>query len=260
MWYTSGTIMDRTSGLQPFQSPSEGEFWTSDELRDTRSLNYLYDDLHRQGAAPLINSLYVNDDQTLANFSDSGGNLTRRAAGLHLDMSPDRGGDSNRRRRNNKTTEYIASVEVDAATVDGSFTIFIFDGDFDKDDSSGWQCDENLIGSHGFFVAAVPVATGFRLRAGISITDALSSRALHDLSEKSWDGDAQPLSEYIKQKIDWRIIDKNGCIRGAKDLPGLKLIVLSSEVEISPDKNGLPAWDDFNIVQTVTDVRDDGCA
>jgi len=56
MWYTQGAMKDATSGLEPFHQTSEGVMWTSDNLRDTHSLNYVYDDLNSQGAAPLINS------------------------------------------------------------------------------------------------------------------------------------------------------------------------------------------------------------
>lgn len=250
MWYTSGTVKDGSSGLEPFHQTSEGALWVSDDVRDTRKFNYVYDDLFNQGAAPLINSLYGDQGQSFEAGSDEKGSLSKRTG----DATSLGGYLSNvveavPRLIEGKTTEYIASIEVDAMNMNGSFTVFVFDGEFNEDDASEWQCEKNLIGSHGFFASPTAMDSDSKVRAGISITDALFSRTLGGFLDDLTNGG---VTSYLKDKIEWRIVDATGCIKEGKDVPGFHLDVISSEVEISKDDSCLPKWGNFDILSEIT--------
>jgi tyrosinase len=253
MWYTSGTLKDSTSGLEPFHRTSEGEYWVSDDLRDTRQFNYVYDDLYNQGSTPLINSLYGNQGQDFEAGSDDTGSLGKRT-----DKATSLGGyltnvvNAVPRLIDGKSTEYIASIEVDAMRMNGSFTVFVFDGDFDETDASNWQSEKNLIGSHGFFASPTPMDSDSKVRAGISITDVLFSRTLGGFLDDLTNGG---VTSYLKNKIEWRIVTADGCIKEGKDVPGLHIDVISSEVTIPDDNSCLPAWGKFDVLSEITEGK-----
>lgn len=250
MWYTSGSLKDASSGLEPFHKTSEGELWDSDDVRDTRTFNYVYDDLYSQGSTPLINSLYGDNGQNFEAGSDEKGSLGKRmdkADNLGDYLSNVAGAVP--RLLEGKSTEYIASIAVDAMKMNGSFTVFIFDGDFNENDASEWYCEKNLIGSHGFFAAPTAMDSDSKVRAGISITDVLFSRTLGGLLDDLTNGG---VTSYLKDKIEWRVVDSEGCIKEAKDVPGLHVDVISSEVEIPKDNSCLPKWGTFDILSEIT--------
>ena len=94
--------------------------------------------------------------------------------------------------------------------------------------------------------------SGSKVRAGISITNALFSRTLGGFLDDLTNGG---VSAYLKEKIDWRIVDSTGCIRQNKDVPGLKVDVISSEVEMPKNKNALPTWGTFDILHEITEGK-----
>jgi tyrosinase len=253
MWYTSGTVKDGSSGLEPFHQTSQGDLWVSDDVRDTRKFNYVYDDLYNQGAAPLINSLYGDNGQDFEAGSDDKGSLAKRTGdATNLGDYLTNVADGVSRLVEGKTTEYIASIKVDAMAMNGSFTVYVFDGEFDETDASEWYCEKNLIGSHGFFASPTAMESNSKVRAGISITDVVFSRTLGGLLDDLTNGG---VTSYLKNKIEWRIVDSTGCIKEGKDVPGFHLDVISSEVEISKDPTCLPTWGKFDVLSEITEGK-----
>ena len=45
------------------------------------------------------------------------------------------------------------SVQLDAGTLNGSFTIFLFGGDFNKTNPTEWRKSRSLMAFHGFFLS-----------------------------------------------------------------------------------------------------------
>jgi tyrosinase len=253
MWYTSGTVKDGTSGLEPFHQTSQGDLWISDDVRDTRQFNYVYDDLYNQGAAPLINSLYADAGQDFEAGSDDQGSLAKRTGDAkNLGEYLDNVATGFSRLVQGKTTEYLASISVDAMAMNGSFTVYVFDGEFDQNDASEWYCEKNLVGSHGFFASPTAMESDSKVRAGISITDVLAARKLGGFLDDLTNGG---VTSYLKDKIDWRIVDSTGCILENTAVPGLHLDVISSEVEISDDPTCLPSWGKFDVLSEITEGK-----
>ncbi|KAM0723502.1 hypothetical protein Q7P37_000489 [Cladosporium fusiforme] len=255
MFYSSGTLMDSSSNLEPFHETSAGEYWTSDDMRDTTKFNYVYDDLYNQGAAPLINGLYADDNQDFEAGSNEQGSLSRRG-GDAKNLGEYLTNLARPRILSGSSTEYIASIEVDAMSMNGSFSVFLFDGKFNEEDASDWQCEENLLGSHGFFASPTAMESGSKVRAGITITDMLFSRTLAGLFDDLTNGG---VTSYLKDKIDWRVVAADGCIKEAKDVPGLKVNVISSEVQIPKENDKLPKWGTFDILHDITAGKNDDC-
>jgi tyrosinase len=255
MWYNAGTKHDSTSSLQPFHSNFEGGFWTSDDLRDIGNLSYFYEDLRRYGAVPIINSLFGKLNHSVEDREESAGNLAKRSREI-TDIDDSFPDFVDPTVRNGITTEYLVKIEAEAKELDGSVTVFIFDGDFNSDDPSDWHCEENLVGSHGFFAPRAPTASDFKVRAGISLTNALYFRTLQGFLS---DMDSDSVRSYLKQKLEWRVLDAEGCIKEPGEVSGFKVTVIESEVEIFTNYTHLPVWGSFKTVYQAGVRDEEGC-
>ena len=255
MWYNAGTEHDSTSSLQPFHSDFEGGFWTSDDLRDIRNLSYFYEDLRQYGAAHIINSLLGKWNQSAEDREESTGNLAKRSGEItDIDDSFPDFLDSTV--RNGIATEYLVRIEAEASELHGPVTIFIFDGYFDSEDPSDWHCEETLIGSHGFFAPRTPAASNFKVRAGISLTNGLYLRKLQGyLSDMNSDS----VRSYLKQKLEWRVLDAEGCIKEPGEISGFKITVIESGVDVSSDDTKLPVWGSFKTLYEIGVDNEEGC-
>lgn len=165
------------SALEPFSRDTHGTKWTSTTVRDTTTFGYTYPETQTNNRADTIsqiNKLYG------AGFQKSGG----------LGSTIHRRGDTTTNNNNNNTNEeknvYAANPattttptsadddDADAkahgfeiqgrqrrysadlisnkhALVDGSYAIYLFVGDFDKENPRGWALEGNLAGTHVAF-------------------------------------------------------------------------------------------------------------
>ena len=130
MWYTSGTVTDGNTSLQPFRSRAKSGFWTSNALRSTRALNYTYEGLGEENVTSVINGLHTGKSSVAGPDQEVLGGLAKRTDEIHGSMSwLDNGQVAGPQI---KLTKHFASIQLDAGALNGSFTIFLFDGDFNK--------------------------------------------------------------------------------------------------------------------------------
>lgn len=156
------------SALEPFSRDTHGTKWTSTTVRDTTTFGYTYPETQTNNRADTIsqiNKLYG------AGFQKSGG----------LGSTIHRRGDSTTNNTNEEKNVYAANpatttTDDDAnakahgfeiqgrqrrysadlisnkhALVDGSYAIYLFVGDFDKENPRGWALEGNLAGTHVAF-------------------------------------------------------------------------------------------------------------
>ena len=64
------------------------------------------------------------------------------------------------------TLEYIADIRADAMNTEGSFTIFLFDGDDAKDDADSWDEHQSLMATHSFFTGPEKKGEGIMANSG----------------------------------------------------------------------------------------------
>lgn len=157
--------------MEPFSRDTHGTKWTSTTVRDTTTFGYTYPETQTNNRADTIsqiNKLYG------AGFQKSGG----------LGSTIHRRGDSITNNTNEEKNVYAAnpapttttSDDDDAtakahgfeiqgrqrrysadlisnkhALVDGSYAIYLFVGDFDKENPRGWALEGNLAGTHVAF-------------------------------------------------------------------------------------------------------------
>lgn len=220
----SGSVEDDQSPLTPLHRDPLGNFWTSAAVRDTSVLNYNYADLASgQSAASIINTLYSDDwSATSKRSADSSTTVTK----------------------------YNANIQVDSMGSEGSFKVFLFDGEVDDNDSSSWRDSDSLLGSHGFFSAPVSHGDGSALvNAGISLTSALKQRVAEGkLSSMS----TAAVSEYLREKLEWRVRMLDGRIVQPSEVPHLQVSIMTAEVDVPASEDELPVWGAFKALMEIT--------
>lgn len=158
-----------------------------------------------------------------------------------------------------KLTKHFASIEFDAGALNGSFTVFLFDGDFNKINPTEWRRSESLIGFHGFFLSSLHSNHDFWLRGGFSILDRSFPPDFQDASGRSQRRYFGTISDPARKGFEWRIVDADGCIKDASNLPGVDVNIIRSEVQLPSDDSSLPVWGDFTLGERVTDLNEAEC-
>ena len=241
MTYATGTMEDAGSALAPFHSSTVGDFWTSDSVKDTNNFNYVYDDLASGSSAiDIINNLYRDSDDTA--LSKRG--LTERGLGQFINKGIDF-------LQQNVLNEYTANIVADSMGTEGSFTVFVFDGEFDDSNPAGWYDEENMIGSHGFFTNRNAMGDGSALvGAGISLTKPLLEAVVKGKLKTLSNDD---VTAYLKETIQWRVFKAaDGTKMDASKVPGLEVAIMTSDVDLPRGAGQLPTWSAFRPLTEIT--------
>jgi tyrosinase len=234
--YARGTIEDSTSPLMPFRSNEFCGFLDSDSVRDYPSLGYDYADLASgQSATEIINSLYRDNETRFSDASTETGSMTQGYIA-----------------RSRMTQEYLARIEVNSMRTNGSFTVFLFDGEV-NDDPASWDTASSLLAAHGFFSGPKSGDDGNTLvRGGVSLTSMLSKRRV-DGRLRSMDN--IDVTKYLQNSLKLRIRMLDGTIAFVVDVPQLKVSIVTSDVELSPSIRDLPRWSEFQVLMEI-DIDD----
>lgn len=214
--YKSDSVQDANSILQPFGL-------TSDQIRDPSTFNYYYADIS-DDASPIdvINDLY--------------GDVQSPSASPPGKRSTDTKSDNTRH-------EYVAKVRVDLPGTEGSFELFVFDGEPDTKNPDKWFKDSDFLGHHGFFtnsrVSADQDAISY---ASISLTGALQRRV-----ERGEIKDMEPetVARHLRDSMQWRIVDRFNKLVPNKNIPMLQVNVLTADVEMPSERGVMPKWKPF---------------
>lgn len=126
MLYTSGTVTDGNTSLQPFRSRAKSGFWTSNALRSTRALNYAYEGLGEENVTSVINGLHTAGTSVAGPDQEVLGGLAKKTDEVHGSML--RLDDGQAAGPQIKLTKHFASIQLDAGALNGSFTIFFSAG------------------------------------------------------------------------------------------------------------------------------------
>ncbi|KAF2402444.1 Di-copper centre-containing protein [Trichodelitschia bisporula] len=254
-WYNQGTVMDISSPLVPFFADPSGNFHTSQTIRDTTALGYTYPEV--ANASPdqvrqAVNQLYGGSTASTARSvvpaaapsgllgrSTSYGSLPSNfssAPSLSSIAFPAR--------------EWLANIKADKYSVEGSYYIFFFVGNFTKD-PSGWMNDPNLVGMHSVF----SMAGGGSQKHSVLVTGVVP--LTHKLQEFVASGLIPDLGEisvrrFLRSKLQWRMMKSDGCELPASAVPSLRISVVSSLIQAPKLPTEFPKWiGDF---KTHTDI------
>lgn len=159
--------------MEPFSRDTHGTKWTSTTVRDTTTFGYTYPETQTNNRADTIsqiNKLYGAGFQksgglgsTIHRRGDSITNNTNEEKNVYAAnpatttiTSADNDDDANAEahgfeiqgRQRRYSADLISNKH---ALVDGSYAIYLFVGDFDKENPRGWALEGNLAGTHVAF-------------------------------------------------------------------------------------------------------------
>lgn len=163
------------SALEPFSRDTHGTKWTSTTVRDTTTFGYTYPETQTNNRADTIsqiNKLYGagfqksgglgstihrRGDSTTTNTTNEEKNVyAANPATTTTTSADDDNDDANAKahgfeiqgRQRRYSADLISNKH---ALVDGSYAIYLFVGDFDKENPRGWALEGNLAGTHVAF-------------------------------------------------------------------------------------------------------------
>jgi tyrosinase len=161
-----------------------------------------------------------------------------------------------------KFTDWTVNIRAKKHGLPQQFSVYVFLGDFDSDPNL-WATTHNLVGAFRVLGRGEDspcekckednendlVVTGT-----VSLTDAL----IEDINdEKVSSLDVQDVVPYLERHLHWRVKISEGPEQSRDQVPGLKVIVSSNEVQITEDD--LPVLlGEETIHATITDGRAGG--
>ncbi|KJZ73017.1 hypothetical protein HIM_07589 [Hirsutella minnesotensis 3608] len=250
-----GTIQSSSSPLTPFYASSDGTFWTSDSARSTEAFGYTYADTDpalgssqdiRQALIAKINDWYGSASPmgNLVKAQDMGASDESQQhpwngplkedgrLGSHVKLKHEQ------TLQDNRYTEWIANVHVNAEALNGSFVIHFFIGapPINEDD---WETAPNLGGSVGIFAMNRTTGSQFKISGAVPLTAALmrstTGRVLADLSP-------EVMVPTLRESLQFRILGSDGHQVDPSSVRGLYIAVSSSNVKPPKTLVELPVW------------------
>ncbi|KAK8031242.1 tyrosinase [Apiospora arundinis] len=228
------TETDQTK-LYPFSKDSAGTFYTSNDVRDTRSLGYTYPEIRPWGKSAQQNS---DDVRTaIQRLYDPNNNLARR----HNHKCNKRGGAGSVNPSDKvgslnpppaaivdgKYKQWTVNLEVNKFALNSSFVAYFFMG-APKSGPEEWLSDVNLVGSYPCLrPMGDDLPTDLKIYGTIPLTRSmLNGMDAGELKNLEVDN-ATP---YLREHLQWRLADMNGVEIPVESVPSLKVFVADQEV------------------------------
>jgi tyrosinase len=258
-----GQLLDSTSALTPFYRNSDGDFWTSDMLRDTVALGYTYGELANSGIsltnttsilngqaqlASIVNRLYggysVNSLKIQSKRADRRGNPIRHGRDQE-------GWYMGRGRRSTaslpvtkiiseqgKYQEWIANVRVVRQALDGPFSVNL--------DLGGPDTSNLYVGSMSVFASPPSIASLKKLAPGaeyiagtVPLTAALVDKVADGTLASMEHGEVE---QYLREYLSTRVVRADGAEVDPAGVAGLRIEVVSWPVQTTANEEQLPTW------------------
>lgn len=256
-----GQLLDSTSALTPFYANHDGDFWTSDMIRDTTALGYTYSELANSGislsnmtsilngqaqVARIVNQLYggysVNSIKTQSKRSER--NHIRHGQG-HDGWYMGRGRRSTASlpvtkiiSEQGKYREWIANIRVTRQALGGPFSIDLALG--------GPSKQALYVGSMSIFASPPAIASMKKMAPGaeyisgtVPLTAALVDEVADGTVMSMEPGDVEP---YLREYLTTRVVGADGTEADPAGVAGLNIEVVSWPVQATSSEAELPTW------------------
>ncbi|QDS78173.1 hypothetical protein FKW77_005300 [Venturia effusa] len=255
-WYNADDILGSSDALKPFYADTNGNFHTSDSVRDHTRFGYTYSELtsgNRDDIVASINQLYGGSTAPVAKRSLVGiaKGMAQRTANVTSYNGSDVASYSSSR-------EYVANFKANKYGRFGSYFIHVFLGK-PSSDPSCWGTDPNLVGTHAIFSSAPSEANS---QAAVPVTGAMP---LNDkLEQAHLEGKLTSLAEavivpYLTANLVWKAQKIEGGEIPHKELPDLQVSVASTEIRPATSMFEFPKWvGDWKIHADVTHGKPNG--
>ncbi|KAK6508914.1 hypothetical protein TWF481_003682 [Arthrobotrys musiformis] len=151
-------------------------------------------------------------------------------------------------------TEYVAQIKAENNALDGTFTVYVFIGDYDAKDPKSWPLSKNLVGQHSAFTM-VGGGHQFTSAGTVPLTSALINLVAN---EKIANLGRAAVVPYLKDNLHWEVVTANGDAVQAKDVEGFKVGIFSSDVKLPCVEGALPLWGNTKPEYEITQGRPGG--
>ncbi|KAM3075779.1 hypothetical protein ACMFMG_007905 [Clarireedia jacksonii] len=198
----AGSIQDQSSPLTPFHKDTNGNFFSSSDVRKTDSLGYSY---------PEIINKPSNDTLKAAIAALYGGpssfNLKKRQAS-----------------NDTLARDYLVKIELPWTAINGTYSVGVFLGKTDSAPAD-WAKDPKYVGMHATLGNRFDTTVDIVATSNVHLTDALlkkhSEGALANLEEDT-------IVSYLTENLEWRV-QKEGSEIPIASLDGVKATAESIE-------------------------------
>lgn len=154
-----------------------------------------------------------------------------------------------------RNIQYIANVAYPRWTLDGSYTIYLFMGNPQREDGLTYPFEDTLIGSVN--VLAVPGMTSNKqISSGaIPLTRSLKAQIGGKLLQSL---DRIFVIPFLQRALVWRVAAASGQIVPNDQVPGLEVSVVSADFSPASSWNSFPTYQPFASLADITDGKAGG--
>ncbi|KAF4551338.1 Tyrosinase-like protein 9 [Elsinoe fawcettii] len=226
-----GTSISQTTGLSPFHRDSNRRLWTSNDVASTTTFGYAYPEGTDRGTVnQAINNLYRPATQRRKRDLAA---LSKRTDDHHY--------------------QYIANIASQKFQVNGTYGIYVFLGE-PSANAADWGTSDKLVGMHGVTANFNGEANGMNqmdvlVTGSVPLTDKLVDKC--DSGELA-SLEPSVVEPYLEEAMQWRVARFDGSIVDAKDVPGLSVSVVTSDVRPPAVDTEQPVWGHFSSMAKVT--------
>lgn len=146
------------------------------------------------------------------------------------------------RANNGSSYQYVCNIETPRYALNGSYSVFVFNGEPKNPDPLSWTFDENLIGPAGILAQPGMTEKNITVTMGIPLTRTLvyeyTKGNIPDLTEETVDN-------YLQQRLQWRVVGPQGQEIDSTTIPGFKAQVYGSTAAKQKSEDEIPKWSEF---------------
>jgi tyrosinase len=146
------------------------------------------------------------------------------------------------RANNGSSYQYVCNIETPRYALNGSYSVFVFNGEPENPDPLSWTFDKNLIGPAGILAQPGMTEKNITVTMGVPLTRTLvyeyTKGTIADLTEESVD-------DYLQQRLQWRVVGPQGQEIDSTTIPGFKVQVFASTAAKQKSEDEIPKWSEF---------------
>ncbi|KAK6362700.1 hypothetical protein TWF730_000156 [Orbilia blumenaviensis] len=151
-------------------------------------------------------------------------------------------------------TEYVAQIKAENNALSGTFTVYVFIGDYDAEDPKSWPLSKNLVGQHSAFTN-IGGGHHFTGAGTVPLTAAIINLVAN---EKVANLGRDAVVPYLKDNLRWEVATASGEAVPSKDVENLKVAIFSSDVKLPCVDGALPLWGNTKPEYVITEGKDGG--
>lgn len=252
----SGTNQDQNSALTPFYKDSSNNFWTTAQVQDWTIFKYTYPEFSNSDGSAASITNYVNKMYG-PNANAVAGSSKRDLVGGGVSSVTEAVSEAipGAVAQNGSTYQYVANIQTNRYALNGSYQIFLFNGNPTSEEPSSWITDKNLIGPMGV-LAQEGMAHANLIAAGsvpltTTLNKVLGDGILADLAEAL-------VVPFLTANLQWRIQGPKGECVDPGTVPDFVVSIYGSTATQICNTNELPVFSEFIPLLDVTKGRSGG--